>query len=79
MLHSIPQFPTAAIDEAAESRRLAADAASAATAPRLAAMRATRAALPTAAARPAVLEQLREHAVLVISGATGRACWCICA
>jgi hypothetical protein len=55
----------------AENRRLADEAAAAAAAPRLAAMRATRAALPAAAAKGAVLQELQQHRVLVISGATG--------
>ena len=58
-------------DVEAESRRLAGEAAAAAAAPRLAAMRATRAALPAAAAKGAVLQELQQHRVLVISGATG--------
>lgn len=58
-------------DVEAENRRLAGEAAAAAAAPRLAAMRATRAGLPAAAAKGAVLQELQQHRVLVISGATG--------
>lgn len=62
---------SAGIDEAAEGRRLAADAAAAETSPRLAAMRAQRASLPAANARGEVLQQLLDHQVVVVGGATG--------
>ena len=59
------------IDAAAESRRLEAEAAQAASAQRLAGMRATRAKLPAASHRDAVLQRVGAHRVLVVSGATG--------
>ncbi len=62
---------SAGSDEAAEGRRLAADAAAAETSPRLANMRAQRASLPAASARKEVLQQLLDHQVVVVSGATG--------
>jgi HrpA-like RNA helicase len=56
---------------AAESARLSRHAAALATSAAHASMRRTRDALPAAAKRGEVLTQLRDHVVLVISGATG--------
>lgn len=63
--------PQQQIDVPAESRRLADEAAAAAQNPRLATMRAARSKLPAAAAKDDVLQRLRQHQVIVISGATG--------